>query len=50
MTDTIMRLLKEEDPDGCEQRKRRRLKGRVYRNKVSFMATTKVFISNMIHY
>ena len=33
-----MRLLKEEDPDGCEQRKRRRLKRRVYRNKVSFVS------------
>ena len=33
--DTIMRLLREEDPEGCEQRRRRRLKRRVYRDKVS---------------
>ena len=32
-----MRLLKEEDPEGVNQRTKRRLKRRVYRNKVCDM-------------
>ena len=32
--DTVMRVLKEEDPEGVKQRKKRRLKRRIYRNKV----------------
>ena len=32
-----MRLMKQEDPDGVKLRKQRRLKRRIYRNKVTIL-------------
>ena len=31
----VMKILKEVDPEGVKQRKKRRLKRRIYRNKVN---------------
>ena len=39
--DTVMQIMKMEDPHGCERRRKKTLKRRIYRNKVCIFSLKK---------